>query len=100
MNTAPLRAVVAAHATAAVAPTPEAATPAVTASAKLIGAAAVAPAPLGSAPVLRVFKPVVWVVVVLPWEEGMGLAGPRAFETSSLPDQLEGTCQVRQRKSP
>ena len=53
MNSAPLRAVVAAHAAAAVAPTPEGATPAVAASAPLIGATAVAPAPLGSAHVLR-----------------------------------------------
>ena len=48
-----LRALVAAHAVAAVAPTPERATPAVAASAKLIGATVVAPAPLGSASVLR-----------------------------------------------
>ena len=70
---------VAAHAAAAVAPTPEGATPAVMASATLIGATAVAPAPLGSAPVLRILTPVVRVVVVLPWEAGMGLAGPRAL---------------------
>ena len=51
MNTTPLRDVVATHASAAVAPTPEGATPAVEASAPLIGATAVAPGPLGSAPV-------------------------------------------------
>eukprot|EP00614_Pseudopedinella_elastica_P017745 CAMPEP_0172644808 /NCGR_PEP_ID=MMETSP1068-20121228/239406_1 /TAXON_ID=35684 /ORGANISM="Pseudopedinella elastica, Strain CCMP716" /LENGTH=171 /DNA_ID=CAMNT_0013459023 /DNA_START=242 /DNA_END=754 /DNA_ORIENTATION=- len=83
MNTTPLRAVGAAHAAAAVAPTPEGATPAITASAPLIFAAAVAPAPLGSAPVLRISTPVVRVVVVVPWEAGMGLAGPRV-ESSSL----------------
>ena len=73
----------AAYAAAAGAPTPEGATPAVTASAPLMGATAVAPAPLGSAPVLRMLTPVVRVVVV-PWEAGMGLAGPRALESSSL----------------
>ena len=62
MNTTPLRAVVAAHAAAAVAPTPEGATPAVAASAPLIGATAVAPAPLGLAPILRMSMPVVRVV--------------------------------------
>ena len=76
-DNAPLGAVVAAHAAGAVvAPTPKGATPAVAASAPLIGATAVAPAPLGSAPVLRVFTPVVRIEVVVPWEEGMGLAGP------------------------
>ena len=66
----------AAHAAAAVAPTPRGATPAVTASARLIGATSVAPAPLGSAPVLHMLRPVVRVVVVVvPWEAGMGLAG-------------------------
>ena len=40
MNTTPLRAAVAAHAAAAFAPTPEGATPAVAASAQLIGATA------------------------------------------------------------
>ena len=53
MNTAPLRAVVVAHAAAGVTRTPEGATPAVAASAPLIGAAAVAPTPLGPAHVLR-----------------------------------------------
>ena len=53
MDNATLRAVVAAHASAAVAPSPKGATPAVAASAPLIGATAVAPAPLVSAPVLR-----------------------------------------------
>ena len=52
MNTTPLRAVVAAHAAADVARTPEKATPTVAASAPLIGATNVAPAPFGSAPVL------------------------------------------------
>ena len=61
MNTALLRAVVAAHASAAGALTPEGATPAVAASAPLIGATVVAPAPLGSAPVLRMLTPVVRV---------------------------------------
>ena len=61
MNTTPLRVLVAAHA-AAVAPTPEGATPAVTASAPLIGATAFAPAPLGSAPVLYMLTPVVRVM--------------------------------------
>ena len=74
----------AAHTTAAVAPTPEGATPAVTASAPLTDATAVAPAPFGSAPVLRMLTPVVQVVVVVPRETGMGLAGPRALEISSL----------------
>ena len=83
MNTTPLGAVVAAHAAVAVAPTPERATPAVAASAPLIGATAFAPAPLGSVPVLRMVTPVVRVVVV-PWEAGMGLAGPRAPESRSL----------------
>ena len=81
----PLRAAVAAHASAAVAPAPEGATPAVTASAPLIGATAVALAPLGSAPVLRMLTPVVRVVVVVvQWEAGMGPAGPRALESGSL----------------
>ena len=84
MNTTPLRAVVAAHVAAAVAPTPEGATPAVRASAPLLGATAVASAPLGSAPVLRMLPPVVRVVVEVPWEAGMGLAEPRALESSSL----------------
>ena len=75
----------AAHAVAAVAKTPEGANPAVAVSAPLIGATAVAPAPFGSAPVLRMLTPVVRViVVVVPWEAGMGLAGPRALESSSL----------------
>ena len=68
MSTTPLRAMVAAHAAAAVAPTPEGATPAVAASAQLTGAADVATAPLGSAPVLRMLTAVVRVVVVAPWE--------------------------------
>ena len=84
MNTAPLRAVVAAHAAAAVAPTPEGATPAVSASAPLIGATAVAPAPLGSAPVLRKLTPVIRVVVVVSLDAGRGLAGARALGSSSL----------------
>ena len=87
MNNTPLRAVVATHASAAVAPTPERANPAFAASAPLIWATAVAPAPLGSAPVMRMITPavrVVVVVVVLPWEAGMVLAVPRALETSSL----------------
>ena len=71
MNTTPMKAVVTAHAAAAVAPRPEGATPAVAGRAKLIGATAVAPAPLGSAHVLRVLTPVVRVVVVVPWETGM-----------------------------
>ena len=83
MDTAPLRAVVAAYAAAAGAPTPEGATPAVSASAPLMGATAVAPAPLGSAPVLRMLTPVVRVVVLVPWEPGMELAGPRALESRS-----------------
>ena len=44
MNTSTFRAVVAAHAAAAVAPTQEGATPAVAASAPLIGVTALAPA--------------------------------------------------------
>ena len=56
---------VAAHAAAAVALTPEGATPAVAASAQLIGATAVAPAPLGSAPVLCMLTPAVRVIVVV-----------------------------------
>ena len=64
IKTTPLRAVVAAHASAAAAPTPEAATPAVAARAPPIGATAVASAPLGSAFVLRILTPVVRVVVV------------------------------------
>ena len=63
MNTTPMRAVVAAHATAAVAPTPEEATLAFAASAPIIVAAAVAPASLRSAPVLRILTPVVRVVM-------------------------------------
>ena len=54
LDNTPLRAVVAARAAAAVAPTPEGATPAVAASAPLTGATTVAPASLGSAPVLRI----------------------------------------------
>ena len=84
MDNSPLRAVVAAHAAAAVAPTPEGATPAVAASAPLIGATAVAPGPLGSVPVLRTLTPVVRVVVEMLWKAGMGLAGPGAFDNSSL----------------
>ena len=84
MNTTPLRAMLAAHAADAVAPTPEGATPAVAASAPLIGATAVAPAPLGSAPVSRMLTPVVRVVVVVTWRTGVGLTGPRALESSSL----------------
>ena len=57
MDTAPLRAVVAAHTAAAVAPTPEGVTSTIAASAPLIRATAVAPAPLGSAPVLRMSAP-------------------------------------------
>ena len=64
MNTAPLRAVVAAYAAAAVAPTPEGATPAVAASAQLIDATAFVTAPLELAPILRMLTPVVRVVVV------------------------------------
>ena len=75
---------VAARAAAEFAPTPEGATPAVTASVSLICATAVAPAPLGSAPVLCMLTPVVRVVVEMPWEAGMGLAGPRALERRSL----------------
>ena len=84
MNTTPLRAVVAAHAAAAVAPTPVRATPAVAGSAQLIGSAAAALALLGSAPVLHMLTLVARVVIVVPWEAGMGLAGPRALESSSL----------------
>jgi len=84
LDTTPLRAVVAAHAAAAVAPTPWGATPAVAASAPLIGATAIAPAPLGSAPVLRVLAPVVRVVVEVPWGAGMEIAGPRVLESSCL----------------
>ena len=74
---------VAAHAAAAVAPTPKEATPALMASAPLIGATAFAPALLGPAPVLRALAPVARVVVVVvPWEAEMGLAGPRALERS------------------
>ena len=58
-------------------------TPAVAASAPLIGSTAVAPAPLGSAPVLRMLTPVVRVVVVVPWEAGMALAGPRTLDRRS-----------------
>ena len=79
-----MRAVGAAHAAAAYAPTPEGAAPAVDASAPPIGGTAVSPTPLGSAPVLRVLTPVVRVVVVVPWEAGMGLAEPQALESSSL----------------
>ena len=64
-----MRAVVAAHAAAADAPTSEGATPAVAASAPLIRAAAVAPAPLGSAPELHMSTPVVRVVVA-QWRRG------------------------------
>ena len=46
-----LKAVVANHVAIAVAPSPEGATEAATASAPLIGATAVAPAPLGTAPI-------------------------------------------------
>ena len=68
LDNTPFRAVVAAHAAAAVAPTPEGATPAVAGSAPLIGATAVALAPLESAHVLRMFTPVIRVVVVVvPW---------------------------------
>ena len=77
-------AVVATHVFVAVAPPPEGATPADTISSPLISATAVAPALLGTAPVLRVLTPVVRVVVVVSWEAGMGLAGPRALESSSL----------------
>ena len=97
----PLRAVVANHVAVAVAPPPEGATPAVTTSAPLICATAVATAPLGAAPVLRVLTPVVQVVVVVPWEAGMGLAGPRALESSSLissKDPIEN-CGARRRSS-
>ena len=83
MNTTPLRVVVFSHAAGAVAPTPEGAIPAVAASAPLIGSTAVAPAPLGSVPVLRVLAPMVRVVVVVPWEARIRLAGPRALESSS-----------------
>ena len=84
INTTPLRAVVAAHAAAAVALTPEGVTPAVAAGAPFIVATAVAPAPLGSAPVLHMLAPVVRVVVAVPKEARMGLAGPRANESISL----------------
>ena len=99
LDNKPLRALVAAHNAAVVAPTPEGATPTVAASAPLTGATAVAPAPLGSAHVLRMLTPVVRAVVVVPWEAGMGLAGPRDLE-SSMPDQLEGPYRERQRSSP
>jgi len=56
--------------------------PAVAASAPLTGSTAVAPAPLGSAPVLRMLTPVVLVLVAVSRETGMGLAGPRALESS------------------
>ena len=75
---------VATHSAAAVASTPEGVTPAAAASAPLIRATAVAPALLGSAPVLRLFTPVVRVAVAVLWEAGLGLAGPRALESSSL----------------
>ena len=92
----------AAHANAAVAPTPEGATPAVAASAPLIGATTVAPAPLGSAPVLRMLAPVVRVIVVVPKEWGMGLAGPRALENSSVISSKDpadkGSLEIRCRK--
>ena len=45
---------------------------------------------LRTAPVLCVLTSMVWVVVVVvvgvavPWEAGMGLAGPRALKSSSL----------------
>ena len=100
MNTMPLRAVVATHVAVAVAPPPEGATPAVTTSAPLIGATAVAPAPLETAPVLRLLTPVVRVVVVVPWEAGMGLAGPRALESSSLISSKGPVDEGRQRSSP
>ena len=83
MSTMPLRAVVATHVSVAVAPPPEGTTPAVATSSPLIGAVAVAPAPLGTAPVLRVLTPVVRVVVVVLWEAGLRLAGPRALKSSS-----------------
>ena len=89
MNTTPLRAVVAAHAAAAVAQTPEEATSAVAAGAPLIGFTAIAPAPLGSAPVLNILTPVVRVIVAVPWKAGIGLAGPVALESSS-PIRLKG----------
>ena len=75
---------VATHVFVAVAPPPEGKTPADTTSSPIIGATAIAPALLGTASVLRVLTPVVRVVVVVPWEEGMGLAGARALESSSL----------------
>ena len=63
MNTAPMRAVVAAHVAAAVAPTP-----AVAASAPLIVATAYAPAPLESVSVFSLHRtPVPSVFMPPPW---------------------------------
>lgn len=89
VSTTPLRAVVAARAAAALAPMPEGATPAVSASAPLIVSTAVAPAPLGFAPVLRMLTPVARVFVVVPWKPERGLAGPRALERRSLVSSMD-----------
>ena len=69
---------------AALAPPNGGASPFVTISSPHISVVAVAPEFLGTAPVLRVLTPVARVVVLVSWEAGMGLAGPRALESSSL----------------
>ena len=63
---------------------PRGVSPAVAATAPLIGATAVAPAPLASVPGLLMLTPVVRVIVEVPWEAGMGLAGSQVLESSSL----------------
>ena len=74
----------ASHVFVAVAPPHEGTSPVVTISSPHIGATTVAPKLLGPAPVLRVLTPVVRVVVVVSWEAGVGLTGPRPLESSSL----------------
>ena len=39
---------------------------------------------LSTAPVLGLLTSMVWAVVVVPWEAGMGLAGPLALKSSNL----------------
>ena len=77
-------AVVASRVYVVVAPPHEGTSPVVTISSRHIGATVVAPKFLGTAPVLRMLTPVVRIVVVVTWETGVGLTGPRALESSSL----------------
>ena len=46
---------------------------------------------LRTASVLCMWTSMVWVVEAVPWEAGMGLAGPRALKSSSLVSSKDPT---------